>query len=127
MEKKLETAVNLYAEGCNCCQSVLLALTENSSLDQEDAMRLGACFGSGMAKGEVCGAATGALLALGLRKGQTEPADAEGKKASRAAAATFLSAFEERFGSYICRELIKKNGRRICTQLISGAVEIMES
>lgn len=90
-------------------------------------MRLGACFGGGMSRGEVCGAATGALLALGMRKGQVEPGDMEGKKVSREVAKAFLSDFEERFGSYLCRELIKRNGRRICSEVIAGAVEIMES
>lgn len=127
MSKQKERAVQLHADGCNCCQSVLLALTEKSSLSNEDAMRLGACFGGGMAKGEVCGAATGALMALGLQKGQAEPSDKDGKKMSRAAAAAFLTTFEERFGSYICKALIKQNGRRICDEVIAGAVEIMES
>lgn len=37
------------------------------------------CFGAGMCKGEVCGACTGALMALGLKYGQSEIEDLESR------------------------------------------------
>ncbi|MBQ5441600.1 MAG: C_GCAxxG_C_C family protein, partial [Firmicutes bacterium] len=36
------------------------------SITEEEAFKLGSCFGSGMRKGQVCGAVTGALMVLGL-------------------------------------------------------------
>lgn len=50
----------------NCCQSVLVPFAGALGLDEEEAYRLGANFGSGMRMGSVCGALTGALMALGM-------------------------------------------------------------
>lgn len=63
------------------------------------ALKIGACFGSGMRKGEVCGACTGALMALGLKYG-------DDKSKSNGACERFLDEFENENGSYICRELL---------------------
>ncbi len=50
----------------NCAQSVLVPFAEKAGLDPEAALKLSACFGSGMNMGSVCGAVTGGLMALGL-------------------------------------------------------------
>ena len=49
----------------NCCQSVLMVFAQECGISRETACRLGAHFGSGMRMGSVCGAVTGALMALG--------------------------------------------------------------
>ena len=50
----------------NCCQSVLLPFAEEIGLTKEQAMALGAHFGSGMRHGGTCGALSGALMVLGM-------------------------------------------------------------
>ena len=50
---------------------------EELGLTEEQALKLGGCFGGGMCKGEVCGACTGALMALGLKFGQCDIEDLE--------------------------------------------------
>ena len=46
------------------------AFSTDLEFSKEDALRIGVCFGSGMRKGEVCGACTGTLMAaLGLKYG----------------------------------------------------------
>ena len=69
-------------------------------ISKEDALKIGACFGSGMRKGEVCGACTGALMALGLKYGDSKPESNEACK-------KFLDEFKNENGSYICRELLE--------------------
>ena len=64
-----EKATELHESGCNCCQAVLGACCEKWNMDPDTAYRLGAFFGGGMRRGEVCGAVTGALMALGLEYG----------------------------------------------------------
>ena len=64
-----EKATELHESGCNCCQAVLGACCDKWNLDPDTAYRLGAFFGGGMRRGEVCGAVTGALMALGLEYG----------------------------------------------------------
>ena len=57
----------------NCAQSVLIPFAEDFGMSREEAFRVAANFGAGMRMGSVCGAVTGALMALGLA-GKDDPA-----------------------------------------------------
>lgn len=126
MSEKAEEALRLHGEGCNCCQAVVAALAGEEGLSREDAMRVGAAFGGGMRRGEVCGAVVGALMVLGLRHGARQPGDQEAKAASGGKTADYMKAFAERHGSYLCRDLIKAAGKKICREVIPGAVTLLE-
>lgn len=62
-------AVQLFDEGYMCSQAVFAAFSEDFNLSKGHVLKIGACFGSGMRKAEVCGACTGALMAIGLKYG----------------------------------------------------------
>jgi C_GCAxxG_C_C family probable redox protein len=126
MSEKQDEAARLYNAGCNCCQAVAGAMGVHYGLPLEDCLRLGAAFGRGMQNGEVCGAATGGLLVLGLRHGATAPEQSDKKAETNDKTAEFMQAFQQRFGSYLCRELLKAEGKKICGPAIAGAVEILE-
>lgn len=51
-----------------CSQAVFIPMAEAMGMDTETAFQLSAHFRAGMLQGEVCGAVTGALMALGLAK-----------------------------------------------------------
>lgn len=99
-------AVELFEEGCACSQAVLASVAERLGLDRGQAMRISACFAAGMRGGEVCGAVTGAYMALGLAHCGADCTTAEGRQAAYAEVASFNSAFRERHGSLLCRELL---------------------
>lgn len=69
----IENAVQLFENGYMCSQAVFAAFSEDLGLSKEQTLKIGACFGSGMRKAEVCGACTGALMALGLKYGESKP------------------------------------------------------
>lgn len=100
-----EKAEMLYSQGYLCSQAVLAAFAEELGLSEETALKIGACFGSGMCKGEVCGACTGALMALGLKYGKCVPG-AEGRAKTNEVTVSFLEQFAGENGSYMCRELL---------------------
>ena len=50
----------------NCAQAVLIPFAEQAGLQADQAYRLAQAFGGGMRSGSVCGAVTGALMALGV-------------------------------------------------------------
>ena len=102
----IEEAVQLFESGYVCSQAVFAAFSEDFGISKDHALKIGACFGSGMRKGEVCGACTGALMALGLKYG-------ESKTKSNEICVEFLEEFEKENGSYICRDLL---GCDIATQ-----------
>lgn len=102
----IENAVHLFDQGYMCSQAVFAAFCEDYGLSKEQALKIGACFGSGMRRGEVCGACTGALMVLGLKYG-------ENKQESNEICEKFLNEFENKNGSIICRDLL---GCDICTE-----------
>lgn len=95
----IEEAVQLFESGYVCSQAVFAAFSEDFGISKDHALKIGACFGSGMRKGEVCGACTGALMALGLKYG-------ESKTKSNEICEEFLEEFEKENCSYICRDLL---------------------
>ena len=48
-----EKALEYFKRKVHCSQAVLAAFADDCGLTEEQALRLGACFGSGMRKGEV--------------------------------------------------------------------------
>lgn len=136
---RVTKAVELFGQGYMCSQAVFAAFSEDYGVTEKQALQIGACFGSGMNKGEVCGACTGALMALGMRYGQFDLSDVESRAAQKAKAAQFLEEFEKREGSYICRDILgcdlsTEEGRsyainkglfkKICPKMVKTAAEI---
>ena len=69
--------------------------------------RIATAFGGGIAgHGEVCGAVSGAAMAIGLKCGRDSGDDLDAKAETYAKVEQFTNAFREKFGSIICRELI---------------------
>ena len=73
-----ERAVELFGQRFMCSQAVFAAFAEELGVSEAQALKIGGCFGAGMMKSEVCGACTGALMALGARYGRAR--SAQGKK-----------------------------------------------
>lgn len=102
----IELAKKYFEQKYHCSQAVLAAFAEELGLTEEQALKLGGCFGGGMCKGEVCGACTGALMALGLKYGQSDIDDMESRKKTNDVTVEFLDTFKMENGSYMCRELL---------------------
>lgn len=133
-------AVQYYENGYKCSQAVFAAFAEQFGVTEKQALQIGACFGGGMCKGEVCGACTGALMVLGIKYGQFDLSDTESRAQSGTMAVKFLDEFEKRKGSYICRDLLccdlrneedrnkaRSNGlfRTLCPEMVRTAAEIL--
>lgn len=99
-------ALKYFEEKFHCSQAVFAAFSEDYGLPKEQALKIGGCFGSGMRKGEVCGACTGALMVLGLKYGKSKVDDVESKLKSDKVCDRFLDEFKKENGSYICNELL---------------------
>ena len=126
METTPDKAARLFGEGCNCAQSVLAVFSGSCGLDEATALRLAGGLGAGFRCGEICGAASGAALVLGLRYGAATPADQAAKAKSGEKTAAFMAAFKNSHGGLACRDLLRASGRKICSSLIRGAVELLE-
>ena len=81
----------------NCCQAVLVAFADEAGRSEEDLLRLGSGFGSGMGTMEVpCGALVGAIKVSSLLSE---------KGAAMAASRAIMPRFKELCGATICRDL----------------------
>ena len=139
--ERTEIAKNYFAQNCHCSQAVLASFADALGITEETALKLGSCFGGGMRKGEVCGACTGALMALGMKFGMSEVGDLENQQIADGYARLFLDEFAKQNGSYLCRDLLKRNlasdderqkAREeglfvsVCPKIIESAVRISE-
>ena len=101
-----ERALQCFADELHCSQAILAAFSAECGITEETAFRLGSCFGSGMRKGNVCGACTGALMALGLMYGETHAGDREGRRRTNGLNDLMMDRFSEANGSYLCNDLL---------------------
>lgn len=90
----------------NCAQSVFLTFAKRMDMDGDVALRLAALFGGGMGhNGQVCGAVSGSLMAIGLARGY-DIYDADKKAASYEMARDFQNRFVELHGDLTCPGLL---------------------
>ena len=103
-----EEAKRLFMEGYNCAQAVFCAFCDETGLDIDAAARMASSFGGGMGRlREVCGTVSGALLALGILRGYSDPADPQAKAAHYQMVQEYARRFREKNGTIVCRELLK--------------------
>ncbi len=104
-------AKELFEQGYNCAQSVILAFEDVTGLDTKTAATLSSSFGGGMGRlREVCGAVSGMFMVAGILKGYDDP-EAKEEKADHYAFIQSLAAdYKAENGSIICRELLDLPG-----------------
>ena len=103
MTDPVSIAQERFAQKFNCSQAVFSAFAPKFGIQDEIALKLASPFGGGTAhKGHVCGAVTGALMVLGLQKGNAIP---ETKEELYRLAEEYINRFEKNHGSILCREL----------------------
>ena len=113
-----ELAVSLHIPGNNCAHSVLKAYSDLTGLDEATASGIANGFGGGVRSGEICGAITGGVMALGLI------AQKKGINDLRALTAEYVAEFTKKYGHVRCEEY-KANGIS-CNELIGFAAEALE-
>lgn len=137
-----ERAAQLFLQGYNCSQSVVIAFSDLTGLDASQSAKLASSFGGGMGRmREVCGAVSGMYLVLGLLYGYSDPQDYEGKRQQYAVIQDLAAKFREKTGSIICREILKNPpsdpaptvrtqqfyAQRPCARMIMLAVSLLEA
>ena len=106
--KHSEKAAELFMEGYNCAQAVLLAFSDVTGLEDAYAAKMISSFGGGMGRmREVCGAVSGMLAVAGILYGYDSPTDEAAKHAHYALVQELATSFRAEAGSIICREILK--------------------
>lgn len=132
-------AANHFERDYNCAQSVLLTMQEYYGVRRSRLIpKIATAFGGGIGRrGSLCGALTGAIMAIGLKHGTSNAAS---KEKAYEIALKFYDQFVRECGSPFCRELIgydltnpeeleklrKSNVREEkCSQFVKKAVEML--
>ena len=99
-------ALEHFTARFNCAESVLLGVTKACGLECECVPRIATGFGGGVSScGEICGALTGAVMAMGLKFGRESAEDVEAKNALYEKVQNLLDSFKREFGTIRCLEL----------------------
>ncbi|HSD84879.1 MAG TPA: C-GCAxxG-C-C family protein, partial [Anaerolineae bacterium] len=102
-----DQAIILFQQGFSCSQAVCAAYAPSLGLAREFALKIAAGFGGGMGRqGEVCGAVTGAIMAIGLKTGPIEATATATKENTYALTQQLIEQFKARHGTVLCRELL---------------------
>ncbi len=143
MVSRVEEAVRTFEAGYTCAQSVFVTYADLFGIDRETALKLTSAMGGGIGRmREVCGAVSSMALLAGLKEGNTDPANEEGKEKIYLLTRQLAEKFKQRHGTIICRELLgiegmEKSARpsertesyynsRPCSGLVKTAAEIIE-
>ena len=138
-EELASEARELFNIHYNCAQSVFGPFTQRLGLDPDLAFRVATPFGGGMGHaGQICGAVTGALMAIGLARGISVH-DQERKYECYDLARQFQDRFRSLHGGLTCPSLlgwdigdpqelarVREEGlfHSLCPHLVADAVRI---
>ncbi len=99
----VDLAVARFGKGHSCAQAVFSAFAESLGMDYKTAVKLTAAFGGGMGMGSVCGACTGAFMAIGLKFGGVDP---KAKEQTFRLTRELVRRIKAQYRSVNCRELL---------------------
>lgn len=119
-----EEAVELHKSGFNCAQSVVCSCGRFTGLDDETSLALAGGFGCGLCCSEICGAVSGAVMAIGLAFPYSDSTNLEAKEKIAALTREFTSRFKEHVGHLRCAEL--KMAETDCDAFIAYAAALAE-
>jgi C_GCAxxG_C_C family probable redox protein len=143
MMNRSEEAKELFLSGYNCAQSILLSFADDLKFSKELAQKMAAGFGGGMGKRqETCGAVTGAIMVLGMIKGEEVNNNDELKSAAYGGVKDLTREFVASYKTTRCRDLTgcdlntpegeakfkeEKIMENVCAGCVQKAVQIVEN
>ncbi len=126
-ERLMDKAIGCHTAGYNCAQSVLAALGKYTGMDEKTALAVSCGFGGGLRSGEVCGAISGAVMALGLCFPYNDSTDAASKAKIAELAKSCVALCGKVCGGVTCRDLLEsQGGNRGCNRFIAHCTNIAE-
>ena len=125
MDRKEKALKNRAEKKYNCAQSVLCAFDDLTGPDTETALAIGDGFGGGLHCGQVCGALSGGVMALGIicKNGGEYPVHNE---KIRRLTKTLTKRFKEEEGHYGCWDLLASTKERRCEKYILDTIGMVE-
>ena len=142
---RVEKAIERHTSGFGCAQCVASVFSEELGVDEVAAQKMALGLGGGIGRsGEVCGAASGAILVLGMKYGENSmngEANKVAKEKVYALGQKYLQLYKEREGAIRCNDILgfdmndaearkaaseKGVFAKTCNKCIADSVEILE-
>ena len=102
-----EKAKGYFNQGFNWTESISLSFKDYLKIKDSALPQLASGFGGGIGhKGSICGALTGAVMAIGMKMGRTDPKDRKTLQKVYDKCQGFWSQFEKEFGNINCYNII---------------------
>ena len=99
-------AEQLFSEKNNCCESVVLAVTNHYGVSSSIIRKIATPFGGGIGGAkDACGAFLGGVMAIGAVLGRQSAAEVDRKWAVGEVAANYRQMFLEKIGTTNCGEI----------------------
>ena len=131
MESKVKEAVQRKMCGYNCAQAVACTFCKEFGVDEKEMFKIAEGFGLGMGMMEMCGVLSGMMMVIGLANSVGDlDKGAPTKGATYKQVKEQVMKFNEKNGSYLCRELKGvETGKGLCScpQCIMDAVALTEA
>ena len=139
---KTEKAKILFENNYNCAQAIIGAFSEEIGLSAETALKIANGFGGGVRCGELCGAASGAIMVIGMKCGFHIQNDLDQKNFCNKKTAEFLDLFKKENGSILCRDILgtdirtpedhttdqaKAAHKAVCPAVVARAAALLET
>lgn len=106
-EEYANYAEQLFYQGFNCSQCLLLTFSDFTNIDDELAAMISSPFGGGMGRlREVCGAVSGMFMVLGILEGYSKVEENHKKAELYEKVQNLATTFKDNNGSIICRDLL---------------------
>ncbi len=140
IDESVELSKEYFSGKCNCAQSAMKAILVGWKMDFEQIIPLAAGLGSGVAhEGNVCGAVSGAIAALGVINSRLHNDILDHKEAAYTSGEEFVRRFKLKNKTILCNQLTGvemtdiearkaaiKEGTfdRMCPSFVSDAVRV---
>ena len=142
VEARAHHAAELFKQGYNCAQAVVLAYADIAPIDDTMLATVAASFGGGMGRmREVCGAVSGMSIMASFLAPCPACDNAEAKRQNYALVQRFAEQFRAENGDIVCRRLLGLECRkdeptpsprtaeyykkRPCAELVASAARIV--
>jgi len=104
IDETAQKSRELFESGFHCAESVLLAVAQNKGIESNFIPNIATGFCGGISRTcGMCGAVSGAIMAIGLYTGTRAPEDS--REITYSLVRKLLNLFESKFGSTNCGQL----------------------
>lgn len=124
-----QKANELHHSGYNCAQAVACSFAEELGYEKTEIYKICEAFGSGMAVGSTCGAASAMAIVVGMKNSDGNPENPTSKRRSYALIKKAMKKFVEVVGSEQCKTIKGiETGQvlRSCKDCVTDAAGILE-